>query len=47
MIWFRPTLLASPMPAVWDEVTRQYVTRLTFGIERKSDAPRISPSISR
>jgi hypothetical protein len=39
MTWFRPTLLPSPMPAVWDEATREYVTRLTFGIERKSDAP--------
>jgi hypothetical protein len=39
MTWFRPSLLPSPMPAVWDEVTREYVTRLTFGIERKSDAP--------
>jgi hypothetical protein len=39
MTWFRPTLLPSPMPAVWDESSGEYVTRLTFGLERKSDAP--------
>jgi hypothetical protein len=39
MTWFRPTLLPSPMPAVWDEVAREYVTHLTFGIERNAGAP--------
>jgi hypothetical protein len=37
--WLRLTMLASPMPAPWDENARSYETELTFGLKRPASAP--------
>ncbi len=35
--WFRPTLLASPLPVAWDHALRLYSTRIFLGLSGGSD----------
>lgn len=39
LAWFRLTLAASPVPALWDAAQGNYLTRLTFGLRRPDNAP--------
>lgn len=36
--WFRPTIMASPTPVVWDASLRRYATRLSFGLRLDDDS---------
>jgi hypothetical protein len=43
-VWYRLTLLASPLPAPWEPASGEYVTKLSFGLRRPAELPAQLPT---